>query len=342
MSRQANTPSLEQWKRLYELMNEVKGLAPWNFMLETDLFGIRFPGTDELSFVSIMGNLGEHLSVAVYLGRKGFEGFWSMQQAGDDFSLDLILQTPHLQASLEDREILTSEDRKIINGFNLKYRGRQTWPQFRSYRPGCFPWYLEKDEAQMLITVLEQVLDVGPRFEDNPDLLESPEPDEKFLVRVLEESRWVDKRQEIKFSPEPPIRLMMNMEALARLKTMPKQNNIVEIDVQMMEEAVRDKGFDRPFFPFLFLAAEKKSRMILGVNLLTPFPSLDEMWGGLPAQVIEILADSLLPKEVQTRNPMVALLLSTLEKDLGIKVKLVTHLPAVEFAQQELKRFNRF
>ncbi len=39
---------------------------------------------------------------------------------------------------------------------------------------------------------------------------------------------------------------------------------------------------------------------------------------------------------------MVALLLSTLEKDLGIRVKLVTHLPAVEFAQQELKRFNRF
>ncbi len=188
MSRQANTPSLEQWKRLYELMDEVKGLAPWDFMLETDLFGIRFPGTDELGFVSVMGNLGEHLSVAVYLGRKGFEGFWSMQQAGDDFSPDLILQTPHLQASLEDREILTSEDRKIINGLNLKYRGRQAWPQFRSYRPGCFPWYLEKDEAQMLITGLEQVLDIGPRFEDNPDLLESPEADEKFLVRVLEES----------------------------------------------------------------------------------------------------------------------------------------------------------
>ncbi len=95
---------------------------------------------------------------------------------------------------------------------------------------------------------------------------------------------------------------MMNMEALARLKTMPKQNDIVEIDVQMMEEAVRDKGFDRPFFPFLFLAAEKKSRMILGVNLLTPLPSLEEMWGGLPAQVIEILANSLLPKELQTRE----------------------------------------
>jgi hypothetical protein len=92
----------------------------------------------------------------------------------------------------------------------------------------------------------------------------------------------------------------------------------------------------------LFLAAEKKSRIILGVNLLTPLPSLEEMWGDLPAQVIEILADSLLPKEVQTRNPMVALLLSTLEKDLGIKVTLVTHLPAVEFAQRELKRFNRF
>lgn len=323
-------------------MAQVKELAPWDYMYEDDLFGIRFPGTDELGFVSVMGNLGEHYSIAVYLGKKGFDGFWTMQEAGADFSPDLLLDTPQLQASFEDREILTPEDRKIINQLNLKYRGRQAWPQFRSYRPGCFPWYLEKEEAQILITALEQLLDVAPRFEDDPDLLDHPEDEEKFLVRMIEEGQWVDRYPEIEFPNDPPIHLMMNMEALAYLKTRPKENSILEIDVERMDEAVKDKQFDRPFFPYLLLVVEKESRMILGVNLLTPLPSLEKMWGGLPAQVVETLADSIMPKEVRTRNPMVALLLSLLEEELGIKVKRVSRLPGVEFAQRELRKFNRF
>lgn len=342
MVSKTDPPTHEQWKRLYELMALIKELAPWEYMHEDDLFGIHFPGTDQLGFVSVMGNLGEHLSIAIYLGRKGFEGFWNMQRAGNDFSPDLLLQTPQLQASLEDREVLTPEDRKIIKQLNLKYRGRQAWPQFRSFRPGCFPWYLEKEEAQTLITGLEQLLEVAPRFKNDPEALETLQQDENFLVRVFQNGQWVDQYQMIEFPDDPPIRMLMNMDALAHLKTMPKQNSIVEIDVQMMEEAVKDKQFDRPFFPYLLLAAERKSRMILGVNLLTPLPSLEEMWGDLPAQVVEILAASLLPKEVQTKNPMVALVLSSLEKELEIKVKLVSHLPAIEFAQRELNRLSRF
>ena len=194
----------------------------------------------------------------------------------------------------------------------------------------------------MLAVGLEQLLQVAPRFENDPELLEPHETDEKFLVRVLEGGQWVDRVLTPKFPPDPPIQLMMNMEALAQLKTLPKQNSIVEIDVQMMEEAVTDKQFTRPFFPFLLLAAERKSRMILGVDLLTPLPSMEKMWGELPALVTEILADSLLPKEVHTKNPMVASLLSPLEKELGVDVKLVSHLPAVEQAQRELRRFDRF
>jgi hypothetical protein len=342
MSSKTNTPALEEWKHLYELMARIKELAPWEYMYEDDLFGIRFPRTDQVGFVSVMGNLGEHYSIAVYLGKKGFDGFWTMQEAGDDFSPDLLLDTPQIQASFEDREMLTPQDRKIIKQLNLKYRGSQAWPQFRSYRPGCFPWYLEKEEARILITALEQLLDVAPRFEDDPDVLEPLEAEEKFLVRVMEKDQWVDRYQEIEFPNDPPIHLMMNMKALAYLKTRPKEDSILEIDVQRMDEAIKDKQFDRPFFPYLLLAVERKSRMILGVNLLTPLPSLEEMWGGLTAQVVEILAGSMVPKEVQTKNPMVALVLSLLEEELGIKVKTVSRLPAVEFAQRELRKFNRF
>jgi len=131
------------------------------------------------------------------------------------------------------------------------------------------------------------------------------------------------------------------MDALNYLKSMSKQNSIVEVDIQMMEEAVRDKNFDRPYFPFMLMIAEKQSRMILGVDLLSPLPSLEEMWEHIPEKVTETLANYLLPKEIRTKNPIIALLLSPLEKDVGVKVNLVLRLPAVEQAQREFKKFAR-
>ena len=341
MSKKPNAPSLEQWKHLYELMDEIRKLAPWEFMFEDNIFGVQFPETGKLGFVSVMGNLGEHLAVAVYEGKKGFEGFMTMQRMGDMLTPDIVLQVPQLQASFEDREMITPEDRKVIKELNLKFRGRQAWTQFRSYRPGCFPWYLEEEEAQSLIHALEQLLDVAPRFENDPDLLEPSEKDETYLVRVFENEKWIDQRQKITFPADPPLQLKMNMDALNHLKTLPKENSIVEVDVQMMEDAVKDKSSDRPFFPFMFMMADKQSRMILGVDLLLPLPSLEEMWEIIPAKVTETLANYMLPKEVQTKDPMIALLLSPLEKELGTKVKLVSRLPAIEFAQRELRNFTR-
>jgi hypothetical protein len=133
----------------------------------------------------------------------------------------------------------------------------------------------------------------------------------------------------------------MNMDALNYLKSMSKQNSIVEVDIQMMEEAVRDKKFDRPYFPFMLMIAEKQSHMILGFDLLSPLPSLEEMWEHIPEKVTATLANYLLPKEIQTKNPVIALLLSPLEKEVGFKVNLVSRLPAIERAQKEFRKFTR-
>jgi hypothetical protein len=341
MPKKANPPSLEQWKRLYELMGKIRELAPWEYMYEHNIFGVQFPEKGNLGFVSVMGNLGEHFAVAVYMEKKGFEGFLNMQRMGYRLAPDIVLQVPQLQASFEDREMITPEDRKIIKQLGLKFRGRKAWPQFRSYRPGCFPWYLEKEEAQLLIHGLEQLMDVSPRFKKDPGTLQPPEPDGKYLVRVYENEKWVDRPQKIRFPADPPLRLSMNMDALNYLKSMSKQNSIVEVDIQMMEEAVRDKKFDRPYFPFMLMIAENQSRMILGVDLLSPLPSLEEMWEHIPEKVTETLANYLLPKEIRTKNPIIALLLSPLEKEVGVKVNLVSRLPAVEQAQREFKKFTR-
>ena len=56
------TPTLEEWHKLYDALSRVKELAPWEFMVEIDVFGVQNPETDEVGFVSVMGALGEHYS----------------------------------------------------------------------------------------------------------------------------------------------------------------------------------------------------------------------------------------------------------------------------------------
>lgn len=75
MPKKIKPPSLEQWKRLYELMDKIRELAPWEYMYEQDIFGIQFPETGKLGFVSVMGNLGEHYAVAIYPGKKALKVF---------------------------------------------------------------------------------------------------------------------------------------------------------------------------------------------------------------------------------------------------------------------------
>jgi hypothetical protein len=139
METMKNTPALDDWQKLYDLMAQIKSLAPWDWMEESDIFGIQMPETGELGFISVMGMLGEHFAVAVYQGVKGLGGFWQMHSKGPKLSPEFVLQVPQLQASFEDRELISKEDREVMKKLGLKYRGAKAWPQFRSYRRVAFP-----------------------------------------------------------------------------------------------------------------------------------------------------------------------------------------------------------
>jgi len=218
------TPTLEEWGRLYQAAMAFKDLSPWQWMEETDVFGVQNPDTGDLGFVSVMGLLGEHLSLALYLGAKSLRDFWIMEQT-DLFPQEVSELPLHLQASFEDRNTLTKKDRDIIKELGLKFRGRQAWPMFRSYRPGFLPWYLEASEARFLACALEQAVEVAQRFKQDPEMLRSEDP-EAYLVRVAHEGEsgivWEDQRMTIAL-PEPDrIFISLNVALLEHVNRSPR------------------------------------------------------------------------------------------------------------------------
>jgi len=335
-----NAPSLDDWKKLYDLMAQLKDLAPWDWMEEDDIFGIQIPKTGELGFISVMGTLGEHLAVAVYQGVKGLGGFWQMHSIGPKLTPEFALQIPQVQASFEDRDLIAKEDHDVMKQLGLKYRGAQAWPQFRSYRPGCFPWFIDKGEAKILICALEQVLEMAPRFKENPDLF-MPATDQDYLVRVNNNNTWEDTVQQVIPRDEKILDLQMNEEALDHLRTLMPGKFILEIDFYMMEEPVQEKRNERPFFPFMLMLADHESGMIVSVDMLTPIPSIEEMWSEIPAIVTEKLADDLPPKEINVKDDMLYFLLQPVAEEVGFNLKKQPRLKQIDRAKKELQKFTR-
>ena len=44
-----------KWRPRYEAADHIKELAPWQWMQESDIFGVQDPETGEFGFVSVMG-----------------------------------------------------------------------------------------------------------------------------------------------------------------------------------------------------------------------------------------------------------------------------------------------
>jgi len=333
-------PTLNEWRKLYQAAIRFKEVAPWDWMMETDIFGVRDPETDETGFVSVMGELGEHLALALYLGSEGLYGFWAFQQIADSAPAEVLLGIPHLQASFEDRGTLSTKDRDTIKELGLKFRGRQAWPMFRSYRPGFFPWYLEAPEARLLTHALDQAVEVALRFKEDPAMLDVAD-DEGYLVRVPREGGgtlvW-EEQVEIIPPPEPePIPIAMDLDALEAVRQLPRSQRVLEMDFFTLLTGTVEEKDVRPYFPHVLLVVDSDSGFIFGSELLSPEPGLRVMWGQVPVSVVHQLARiGSVPRQIRVDSQLLAQLLQPLVEELGFQVKLTHNLPSLDEAKEFL------
>jgi hypothetical protein len=332
-----SSPTLEEWRRLYEAASRLKEVAPWDWLMEADIFGVQNPETGELGFVSVMGARGEHFAVALYLGSAGLYGFWALESAGDSLPPETVLEIPQLQAAFNDRELLHKQDREVLKQLGLKFRGRNAWPQFRSYRPGFFPWFLTAAEARFLTAALEQTPEMARRIEADRSLLR-PGGKYEFLVRVPRPTNgdlsWED---QIKYVPPPEvdIKLEMNLPALDNLRHLPRSDREIEMDLFLLPTPVRE-GKERPFFPYMLLTVDAESGMVLDTELLNPLPSLEALWGSVPLNVVyQLTVVGFIPRLIRVRSDLLFQLLQTLAAELQFRVKRSARLrnldPAKEF-----------
>jgi hypothetical protein len=193
--------------------------------------------------------------------------------------------------------------------------------------------------------VLEQVLDVTPRFQDDRTLLE-PRDHDRYLVRVSRQRRgtrfWEDRITAVPPPERQPIPLAMDVQALEQLKQIPRSKARIEIDFFMLPAPSKEKEGSRLFFPYALMIVEAQSGIVLGTELLKPDPSLEAMWGQIPLHVVVKLARfGIAPAEVRVRSELVLQLLRPVATELGFRLKRSDRLRRLDQAKEFLlQRFT--
>ncbi len=71
--------SLPVWKNLYDAALAFRDIEPWEWMSDTDVFGVQNPEDGEIGYCCVLGELGEVLGLVVYLGTEGLEQHRNIQ-----------------------------------------------------------------------------------------------------------------------------------------------------------------------------------------------------------------------------------------------------------------------
>ena len=311
MKTKLNAPSLDEWKRLYELALKLKELAPWKWMDESEIFGVENPETGEIGFVSVMEMMGEHLAVGVYLGAEGLCGFWDFQNGKHETEPLALFDIPQIQVSFENRDALKKEDRELIKTLGLKFRGAQNYPMFRRTEPGFMPWFITSEDARFLTYVMEQTLEVTPRIKENPRILraKNDKKNETYLVRAAEKQNgllvWRDEMKHI--SPPAPESVSFDIppEIVNRLKAFPQNKNLTfEIGLFHSPMPVVDEN-KRLFFPKMLMISETNSGFVLGFEVMKPQKELSETRAEILNTIVKIWSNhKVLPKEIRVGSEL--------------------------------------
>jgi len=334
--------TLDELKTLYDAAIEFRKIEPWKWVKETDIFGVQNPKTNEVGYCCIMGEMGEVLAMAVYNGTEGLNGYQQIRkgQVKPEDPDSLHIQDC-LIVSFENKGFVEKEDIQLINKLGYKFRGRNACPMFRSYKPGYFPWFLNRDEVLSMTDALNQAKDVCLRLKENNKMLHAPQKNQ-YLIRFSETKDgkviWKDEWREpapVKienYSTEP-----VDEVRVQRIKNSVKQVSAIwEVDFFFAPTPIREGG--RPFFPQAIMIADHDTGFIHDMHLAQAATCRKEF---AEKFISCIEKTSVIPLEILVRKEDVAKLLEPYTSRLNIKLSRTKKLQNVDNAIKSMIRHFR-
>lgn len=332
-------PDLSEWGNLYKVAIRFRNLACWNWMTDSDLYGIRNPFNNDVGYCCVLGYLGEVFGLVVYPGTEGLNCYLETRKRNELPPDDLLLSQDCIAAFYENRNHLSKEDLKTIRDLGLKFKGNNAYPMFRRYEPGYYPREITGDEAIYLILVLEQSIDIVQLFRDEESIM-NPPGDGYYFVRspYIDGGalKWTDawempaplKKQPVETFPIDELRIQR------LLGQAHKKEGIIELDFFSAFTPVREGN--RAFFPFVLLIVDHLSGFVYSTRVCRPASHRAEMQDFLFNFMEQY---KVIPQEILMKEEEILNLIAPLASKLKIKLTPTKKLRETERVKRSFRNF---
>jgi len=330
----------EQWRDLFAAAEGFRDLGPWEWMDDSMVFGVADASHGQIAWCCVLGLREEVFGLAAYLGTAGLK-IHSRIQAGELGADDdeIRFGFPCLMASFENRQGLEASDLALIKSLGLTFRGRNSWPQFRSHRRGWYPWSLDRPEVVFITEVLQQAFVVCSRLESEPHLLEPPRAKELFVRVMTENEGWTDQWMKPVSSPSVPLQesVVDETEATRLKSSTARQGGIWEADLFYVPAPTREAPHERPYYPVAMCWVDQQSGLGLGIELLEQADDPDLRAWALNKQLLELVREhSRIPLAIHVPRRALAAALTKVAAILGCELSVSKSLPALKELKESL------
>ena len=343
--------------KMYELAFRYKQTKLWKDMEDTEVFGVRL-SDGEIGYCCVMGMLGEHISLAVYVGDEGFQSFRELafrENPDDieepDFASVMLgaswaFRQSCLQCSFENRDDMeewdVAEARKYAKAHKIQLRGAHSFPNFVKYMRYRVPLDIETPEDQRRICdalagaiALSELLKTKSKAEIG--LFPVDEETETLPLFIPGEGGYTLSETKV---PEPweerwtePAEL--DEESVAELRKLRKKGvyacEIFRFPGLIEEQEDADEA---PYFPALLLCVETKSGYLIATAPVTDYDIHPESLRD--AFVKALMENNVCPRAVKVRDEQTRVLLSDLCMKVGALLSVDEDLPALDDAKAEM------
>ena len=320
---------------LYDAAFRYKKAGLWKKLWDSDLFAIKLKN-GEIGYVSIMGRLGEYNAIALYIGNEGFNSYRVMangRPTGSPFKdHEILIKQKCLQMALERKDGLLPEEVAEVRAYakqkNIRLSGKNAYPQFIKYEPGCYPWKVQTEEdMDALYTALTAATLMA-------DLLKAAKPEAIGIISVNPNTKDVPLFEVKGDQILPAGRTLLpgniqetyeyavagNKIALASVKKLSRKGSW-EAELVRLMKPVQNDPEEAPFFPFLLLIVESKSGYMLPVSAISKNDEGDQ------DTILQSFADAwktikAYPKEIRCRDERTYALLKDFCEKTDVKVSI--------------------
>jgi len=336
----------ENAEKMYELAFQYKSTKLWQQLYDDELFAVQL-GDGEIGYCSIMGELGDHIALGLYVGESGYQSYRFLldqpRQVDDILMGALLTSQDCLQCSFENKDMLSDEELEEVRAYAAAHdkplRGKNAFPQFTKYRPGRYPWHFDSpvDEQRICAALsaaiaLKKMLRGHQKYELG--LASVHEGASKIPLLVQQESRWV-----IKFTALPDARMRYPVTewrdemTTARIKRL-KRRGKLQCGVMRLPSPVQDeeKQDEAPYFPLVLVCLNLASGVLLK-PILSKTGDGQNMAAGFAEM---ILSAKVAPERVELRDEQTKAILSDFCGKAGIQAVVKDNLGELDDAMLQM------